>query len=116
MIKLSFFFILSLSIFPRPAQSFPQNKNNLVVSFISVGTGIDYKAKEKLQLLIEDFQREHDVNLEISIKNWGKEGETDYTCHLNRLSRKERRLFIEQVREMFAGNKRVIILAIPRSQ
>lgn len=110
MIKLGCFYILSLFIFPRPAQSVPHDKNKLVVSFISVGTGIDYKAKEKLLLFMEDFQREHNVSLEASIKNWGREGETDYTFNLKKLSKKQRRAFVKKIEEMLAGNNRVKIL------
>jgi hypothetical protein len=110
MIKLGCLTILLLFTSPLQAQSFPQNKNKLVVSFISIGTGIDYKAKEKLLVLIEDFQHEHDVNLEASIKNWGREGETDYTFDLKKLSKRQRRTFIKKIEEMFANNSRVKIL------
>lgn len=105
-----FFVLIFFNTWHINAQTKPQNsKDKLVVSFISIGTGIDYKAKDKLNLLVEDFQREHLVQLGVSFKYWGREGETDYTYDLTKLSKKQCKAFIKKIEEMFAGNNRVKI-------
>ena len=54
------------------------SKDSLVVSFISIGAGTDYKAMKELDIYAKEFQNEHHVKLDVSIKHWGREGETDY--------------------------------------
>lgn len=47
----------------------------LVISFISYGSGIDYKQLEKLDSLIKSFDK---CTLQVEKKSWGREGEIDY--------------------------------------
>jgi hypothetical protein len=85
------------------------SKDSLIVSFISVGTGTDYKAKEKLEAYVKEFENDHHVKLEVSIKHWGREGETDYIYSLQKLSRKDCKVFIEEIKMMFSKNNLVKI-------
>ena len=92
------------------AQAIQQkSENELVVSFISIGSGIDYKATEQLSVFTKDFQHKHHVQLDVAIKHWGREGEMDYTYTLKKLSKKQRKLFIEKIEVLFANNNRVKI-------
>ena len=84
-------------------------KDSLVVSFISIGAGTDYKAKERLDLFVKDFQSNQQVQLAVRTKHWGKEGETDYTYDLSKLSRKQCKTFVEEIEAMFSGNDLVRI-------
>lgn len=110
-IQHQYFFVLILfTTWHINAQTKPQNsKDKLVVSFISIGTGIDYKATGQLSTFTKDFQHEHHIRLDVSIKNRGREGETNYTYTLTKLSKKQRRLFIEKIEELFAKNNLVKI-------
>ena len=86
-------------------QGFAQNsKDTLVVSFISIGAGTDYKAKQKLDLYAKDFEQTEHVQLNVTVKHWGKEGETDYTYDLKNLSKKQCKAFTENVEAMFLKN------------
>src|SRR6478736_8194715 len=92
-------------------QGFAQNsKDTLVVSFISIGAGTDYKAKQKLDLYVKDFEQTEHVQLNVEVKHWGKEGETDYTYDLKNLSKKQCKAFTENVEAMFLKNNLVKIV------
>ena len=91
-------------------QSITRNqKDKLVVSFISIGTGIDYKAKDRLFSFVEEFQLQHKVELDVSIKSWGREGEVDCTYDIDKLTKKQCKVFVEKIEEMFNGNNLVKI-------
>ncbi len=106
-------FFLALLIFGANqinAQSITHNqKDKLVVSFISIGTGIDYKAKDRLFSFVEEFQFQYKVELDISIKSWGREGEVDCTFDINKLKKKQCKVFVEKIEAMFSGNNLVKI-------
>ena len=86
------------------------SKDSLIVSFISIGAGTDYKAKEKLEAYVKEFQNDNHVKLESVIKHWGREGETDYIYNLKKLSGRQCKVFVEQIESMFFGNNLVKIL------
>jgi predicted RND superfamily exporter protein len=50
----------------------------LVVSFISIGSGIDYKQIPVFENDIKEFNKKDTCKLTYSTKNWGREGERDY--------------------------------------
>ena len=93
--------------FPMNAQK--KSDTKLVISFISIGTGIDYKATEQLSSYVQDFQEKYQVQLDPTIKNWGREGETDYTYDLKKLTKKQCKAFVEKIEEMYTENNRVKI-------
>ena len=110
MTKVSFLALLIFAACQTSAQSITQNqKDKLVVSFISIGTGIDYKAKDRLFSFVEEFQFQYKVELDISIKSWGREGEVDCTYDIGKLTKKQCRVFVEKIEAMFTGNNLVKI-------
>jgi hypothetical protein len=110
MIKVATLTFLTLVVCQLNTQSITQNqKDKLIVSFISIGAGIDYKAKDRLFLFVEEFQHQHKVELDVAIKSWGREGEMDCTCDLNKLTKKQCKVFVEKIEEMFSGNNLVKI-------
>ena len=110
MTKVAFLVLLIFAACQTNAQSITQNqKDKLVVSFISIGTGIDYKAKDRLFLFVEEFQHQHKVELDVSIKSWGREGEVDCTYDLDKLTKKQCKGFIEKIESMFSENNLVKI-------
>ena len=111
MIKVVAFTFLTFVVCQINAQSIPEHpKDKLVVSFISIGTGIDYKAKDRLFLFVEEFQRQHKVELDVALKSWGREGEVDCTYDIDHLTKKQCKVFIEKIEEMFSENNLVKIL------
>jgi hypothetical protein len=90
-----------------------KHQDKIVISFISIGTGIDYKAKDQLLLFVKEFEIENQIELSVSVKNWGREGEVDYVYDLNILTKKQCMTFISRTKEMFSGNDRVKITLNP---
>lgn len=110
MTKVIFLGLLIFGVRQINAQSITHNqKDKLVVSFISIGTGIDYKAKDRLFSFVKEFQREHKIELDVSIKSWGREGEVDCTYDLDKLTKKQCKVFVEKIEAMFSGNNLVKI-------
>ena len=68
-----------------------QNKNqeteiySLVVSFYSIGSGIDRSVAQEFDYLIKDFQEQFGENFVSERVSWGREGEIDYCIQLGKL-------------------------------
>ena len=89
------------------------HQDKLVISFISIGTGIDYTAKDQLLLSVREFEIQYQIELAVSSKNWGREGEVDYVYDLSRLTKKQCKEFIQKTKKMFNENDRVKITLNP---
>ena len=50
----------------------------LVVSFISMSSGIDIKSAQELEAFILSYNKEHKCDMTYEKKPWGREGERDY--------------------------------------
>ena len=83
------------------------HKENLSVSFFSIGAGIDYPKKVELDKFIESFQKSESVTLVIEKHKWGKEGEEDYCIDLSPLSQGKRGKFIEDAQQLLKTSKLV---------
>ena len=79
------------------------------VSFISIGSGTDRQAKQKLDQYIEEFNSSNKVNLKIELVKWGREGEVDYCFSLNELDAKLQEKFISEVKNLFNASSLVKI-------
>jgi hypothetical protein len=55
----------------------------LVVSFASMGAGIDAKSRQKFLEHITWFNEQHHIELMYDKKSWGREGEMDYCFYGN---------------------------------
>ncbi len=49
-----------------------------IISFYSIGAGIDRGQTEKLLSFIESFEKKYNLIISYSKIHWGREGETDY--------------------------------------
>jgi hypothetical protein len=112
MIKAILIIALCSGFFLNPKTN-QKHQDKLVISFISIGTGIDYKAKDQLLLFAKEFEILHQVELTVSVKNWGREGEVDYVYDLAILTKKQCKNFITKTKELFNGNDRVKITLNP---
>lgn len=81
----------------------------LIVSFISIGTGIDATAKSSLDELIKRTQKEIGKSVENTSTSWGREGEVDYCITLKELSKDQQAKFVSDTKKILSGNSRVFI-------
>lgn len=58
---------------------------SLVVSFYSIGSGIDRPIAQEFDYLIKDFQEQFGENFYAERVSWGREGEVDYCIQLDKL-------------------------------
>lgn len=72
----------------------PDTIYRLSVSFISIGAGIDRKAKPQYSKYIIEFAQKNKIKLNCEIVNWGREGEVDYCFELTELDEKQQELFL----------------------
>jgi hypothetical protein len=75
----------------------------LVVSFISKGSGIDGKTKDKIDAFIKGFHKK----VEFEICQMGREGETNYLFHLKELKEHEKKKFIKELNEQIPDKEMV---------
>lgn len=78
-----------------------------VVSFISMGSGIDRKAKSQYEQFLKDFESKNNVTISYEKKYWGREGEVNFYFMLNELKKEEQESFILQSKNLLANSTRV---------
>ncbi len=89
-------------------QSFlPDSIYRFNVSFISIGSGIDHKAKEQFVQFIQQFDEKNNVKINKEITHWGREGETDYCLKLNELNKQQQEQFIKETKALLKNSTRV---------
>ncbi len=81
-----------------------QNTYALVVSFISIGQGVDQKAIEQFNQLIADIEQKKQVKINYEKIPWGREGEVDYCFNLSELDKETRQLFLTKTDELLSKN------------
>ena len=75
-----------------------------VVSFISIGSGIDRKAKSQYEQFLKDFELKNNVTILYDKKYWGREGEVNFCFMLNELKKEEQESFILRSRNQLASS------------
>lgn len=75
------------------------------VSFISIGSGTDGKAKQQFNEFITQFNISNKVTITPEIVNWGREGETDYCLKLADLSNDLQTKFINDTKVLLKSSK-----------
>ncbi|GDX64494.1 hypothetical protein LBMAG35_13320 [Chlorobiota bacterium] len=79
----------------------------LRVSFFSIGSGIDGKAKQEYEQYINEFQTINNVTIVLNKTSWGKEGEIDYCIKLAGLTKELQQEFIQSTKDKFKDSKRI---------
>ena len=82
-------------------QQVEANNVRFIVSFISIGSGTDQKAKSKLADLLKSLE------IEFNTVSWGREGETDYCLKLDDLDSANQVSFIEEVKGLLENSELV---------
>lgn len=80
-----------------------QEKYRFVVSFFSIGTGIDTDAMTKL----EAFVNNHPKKPVYETFRWGREGETELAFTLKEFKKTEQAKFIEELKKAIGNTDRV---------
>ena len=87
-----------------------QNQNyRLIVSFISIGEGVDPKGREMLDNRVNSWNGEKGERIQMETVPWGREGEADFCFTLKELSPKEQEAFVKEIKSMYQDNKLVQI-------
>lgn len=77
------------------------------ISFISIGSGIDAKAKQQFLFFINVFETQNNIRIEMEKGNWGREGEIDYCLKLAQLNANEQTKLISDIKELLKNSKLV---------
>jgi hypothetical protein len=80
---------------------------SLVVSFYSIGEGIDFKVAKEYNQMLSAYTTKEGILLNFDKVSWGREGETDFCIRLNGLSKKEKEIFIKKSQEILKKTKLV---------
>ena len=83
----------------------PGPKYDLIVSFFSIGAGIDGQSVKILDDFIVNFQKDKNVIINYEANAWGREGETDYCFTLTNLSKEVAEKFTVNVKSFFSNNQ-----------
>lgn len=77
------------------------------VSFFSIGSGIDGKARRHYLDFIKEYEAKNNVKIAFEVAKWGKEGETDYCFKLSELKTEQQSDFISDSKELLTNAKNV---------
>jgi hypothetical protein len=81
----------------------------LVVTFASIGAGIDPNGKAMLDGYINSFKEKSGKLVKYGTLAWGREGEFDCEFSLNELNLNEQTDFVKGLKKLFEGNQLVQI-------
>jgi len=76
---------------------------HIVVSFYSIGAGINTQARNALNNLLEEYTTQKNLPVHVEKRPWGREGEVDYCIDLKDLTQKDRQQFINKSKEYLAS-------------
>jgi hypothetical protein len=90
-----------------------ENKNpeteiySLVVSFYSIGSGIDRPVAQEFDYLVKDFQEQFGEDFYSERVSWGREGEVDYCIQLDKLKSASKESFKSRAESILKKTERV---------
>jgi hypothetical protein len=85
----------------------PDSIYRFTVSFISIGSGTDHKAKQQFSQFIQQFNEKNNVKINAETTNWGREGEIDYCLKLNELNEQQQIQFISETEDLLKDSSLV---------
>jgi hypothetical protein len=80
---------------------------SLVVSFYSIGSGIDRPIAQEFDYLVKDFQEQFGDHFSAERIRWGREGELDYCIQLGEMKPENRKQFRERADVILKKSARV---------
>ncbi len=91
------------------SESLSDSIYSLRISFISIGSGTDRKAKQEYEQFIKQFEASNNVTILLDKATWGKEGEIDFCFNLTGLSNVLQKQFIQETKSKLKDSKLVRI-------
>lgn len=79
----------------------------LTVSFFSIGSGVDGKAKQAFETALADFEKDNNIKIAFETSKWGREGEVDFCFKLDELSSKQQTKLIKSLEASVKDSKLV---------
>jgi hypothetical protein len=95
----------------KPMHEEAENKTicRLLISFISIGEGTDYKARPVLDEILKSWENKTGKTFTFNQFPWGREGEVDFCFQLSELKEKDQEAFVSDVQNSFKNNSLVQI-------
>jgi len=90
-----------------PEAQTQDNKYRYIVSFYSIGTGVNGKAVQQLEAFIKQFETKNKVSVPYVPVRWGREGEVDYCFKLNGMTAVQQVSFIKESQELLKGAEHI---------
>jgi len=99
----------------QQAQKQSAVKYRLIITFISIGEGIDAKAREMMDANISKYESKSGKKIAFEAVPWGREGETDFCFLLNELSPEDQAALARDMRASFQQHPLVQIVEYQES-
>ena len=80
---------------------------SLVVSFYSIGSGIDYNKAQEYDNYLKDFQEQFGDYFSFDRVPWGREGELDYCIQFPTLNKEKAREFVNHTKDLLSNAQHV---------
>ena len=80
---------------------------SMVVSFYSIGSGIDLPVAQEFDYLVKDFQEQFGNDFSYEKVGWGREGEVDFCIQLDKLKSVSMETFKKRADEILKKSERV---------
>src|SRR5437868_7499783 len=74
--------------------------NNIVISFYSIGAGVNTRAVESIEKFIGEYSTKTGKSIPYSKVAWGREGEVDFCISLVELQGEQKRIFVQETRRL----------------
>jgi ABC-type glycerol-3-phosphate transport system substrate-binding protein len=82
---------------------------DVVVSFFSIGAGVDYKKKQAFDAFLQAFEQKHALTLKKESFPWGREGETDVCLRFTGISKDQKKMLLQGIKDVVAGSELIRI-------
>lgn len=92
---------------PAASNGKEDNKYRYIVSFYSIGTGVNGAAIQQLEGFIKQFETKNKVSVPYVPVRWGREGEVDYCFKLNGMTAVQQVSFIKESQELLKGAEHI---------
>ncbi|MEZ5173384.1 MAG: hypothetical protein R2850_07710 [Bacteroidia bacterium] len=78
---------------------------SLLVSFYSIGSGIDHKVAKEYDNFIKSFEAEHTDEILVERIHWGREGELDFCMRFTGLKPADQKILLDRTNEIISKSK-----------
>lgn len=90
-----------------PEANSADNVYRLIVSFYSIGTGVNSAAVQQLEAFVKKYETKNKVSVPYTPVRWGREGEVDYCFMLSEMSAPQQIAFIAETKALLKGAEHI---------